>query len=294
MSLRCRLFQTLTGLFCLIILCSLPARAEVYEFDLTDKVDPRYFRVFGSQGSEQFTELTDEGVRIAITSTEENRVQPSGIISRFGLNGDFTITGTFKITEMEIPKRGYGAGAKMMLEEASGFCARLERINRPRYGEVFKAQLGVPAPPEPGDRDQNRRSFSQDHIPAKSKSGKLRLKREGDQLIWLAADGENETFQELRKENFSKGRITDLSLAGQTGLAAGMVELYWTHLTIEVDNLPEPELPAPEPESRPTETANNPTPQSTPTHNNINYWNWMIGAGIALLVGCIGYLIFKK
>ncbi|MAT15046.1 MAG: hypothetical protein CMJ46_07225 [Planctomyces sp.] len=260
------------------------AVVEVHEFDLRGELDKRYFRIFGRDGSDPYSNPSEKGLHTKFESTDERKIDINGLITRFAFAGDFTATAFFEINKITQPDYGSGAGAMMVINTVDeGFQARVQRINSAGRGHAFSAHVGMPREPRPGVPPHQNLNHSHQLKPTVAKAGRLQLKREGTSMIWLASEGLDGEFRELRREEWTDKPVKELFLLGKSGGAAAEVDFLWTKLVIDIDG----EIPAGEIESATSDRNNRDVAE-------INYFNWMLGGSIGLLVLCLLVTAFRK
>jgi hypothetical protein len=134
----------------------------------------------------------EEGLRITMPATRRNN-GPVGARLTFPLAGDFEITGTYELLSADPPAKGNGVGIALNLAtdpELRNF-AKLGRFLRVKQGSVFLAESWNK------DRPGNYRAQPE---PTQTRTGKLRLMREGSTLYYLVTDGPGDNFRELHRD----------------------------------------------------------------------------------------------
>lgn len=195
-----------------------------------------------------------------------------GVRPGFALKGDFEITASFTIPKLRFPEGGYGAGPTLYLATHSDIStsALIGQLLRTKKANVYSTNV---ASTVDGERQQQVRLF-----PATERSGKLKLIRTGEMLKFLVANGNDDSFRELREADFTTDDIMLVRLGVQQSDAATPVEVVWHDVSIRAD-----ELPGRPDDSNREVKRYNPSYVKAPEPERLSRW-WSVGAGAALVV----------
>lgn len=182
-----------------------------------------------SADAAEHAEPTAEGYLFSLPASDAP-LPPAGLLTQFRVRGDFEITAGFEIVGLTPPATGYGSGASLFVLCNSRDGATVARFAMPKAGEAIVTDRMSPAGLS-GDKHDVQTA------PTRSKSGKLRLAREGATLRYLFSEGGAE-FQEVRRENFTKSDLTTVRLAADTGLSTGALAVRFTDFSVRADALP--------------------------------------------------------
>jgi hypothetical protein len=205
--------------------------AEFHQDFRGSKIDDETLRLVGGN-AEQLVKIEPDGLHIRMPEGVKNPAAV-GIVPRFWVHGDFEITASFSILTADKPVRGYGLGAGIWVETDTDTAeaATIERGIIPKEGEQFTStRISGPPPPETRKYDVRR-------MPATSRSGKLRMAREGSTIITSFADG-TQPFRVLRKVALGPEDLTMVRLAADTGVSDHSIEVRFEDLTIRAESLP--------------------------------------------------------
>ncbi len=133
----------------------------------------------------------------------------TGITPRFPVSGDFDIIVSYEILDLERPKNDRGAGVMLWVLTKDNQGAAITRSHRIQEGNVHSLDLTFK---EGGELRHDERFVS-----TSARSGKLRLQRSGDTLLYLAAEGADGDFSELRQEPFSSADLRAVLIAVDPG-----------------------------------------------------------------------------
>jgi serine/threonine protein kinase len=164
-----------------------------------------------SGGSEKYTKVESEGLRITLPKDREDFPSPAFSMT-LEVEGDFEITVTFDILHVDRPARGaksYGLGLMMSVNETF------------RIGCLERAE-GTVAMWDRWDTVGGQRKLLTGAFPSTSQKGRLRLARSSNKLSFLwSPEFEGDRFQEIGKCNIGGETITDLRLELVTNLGGG-------------------------------------------------------------------------
>jgi DNA-directed RNA polymerase subunit RPC12/RpoP len=162
-----------------------------------------------------------------------------GIRTAFGVRGDFTMTVGFEFLEVERPKAGAGVGVLLYLitdypKEAGLAFFRIRRVTE---GETYLLSRRTYIP------DAKQR-YEDEFVAATSEWGRLRVTREGANIVVEAAEGNSDAFRELRRYEWDKADLKRVELTAYPGRAPNAVVVRVMDLQIRAESLPGlPDLP---------------------------------------------------
>jgi RNA polymerase sigma factor (sigma-70 family) len=163
------------------------------------------------QDCDELCKPENEGLRITLPAERPDK-QPVGVRLQFPLSGDFEITATYESLS-SVPASGPGAwqaGVALNLSVANDYSkpfAKIGRFSLPQRGNRFVV--------ETWNKEKPNQQFWKEY-PAPSRTGKLRMVREGSTLSYQAADGPGDDFREIHKGEYSADdvAIVRFALAG--------------------------------------------------------------------------------
>src|SRR5262249_38668095 len=120
---------------------------------------------------EETVRAEEEGLRITLPATR-TRMAPVGVSTTYRLVGDFEVTGTYVILAAEKAPKGIGAGVALNIAtdpELRNF-GKVGHFFRPNEGNVHLAEYWNKDTPK---------SYRVQAVPTQSRSGQVRLAREG-------------------------------------------------------------------------------------------------------------------
>ncbi|HTU93194.1 MAG TPA: DUF1583 domain-containing protein, partial [Gemmataceae bacterium] len=166
---------------------------------------------------------------------------PVGLVSQFGIRGDFEITMTFEILRLDKPAGGNGAGVSIYVSTASltQEAATLGRFIRPDGDQVFLCHRAT-TPPGEERRHEGKSS------PTTALSGNLRLVRKGTALSYQVAEGNRSEFQELYQTEWAAEDLETIRFAADNGGSPTVIDAYIKAIGIRADEFG-PARPVPPP-----------------------------------------------
>ncbi|NQT17052.1 MAG: DUF1583 domain-containing protein [Planctomycetes bacterium] len=180
-----------------------------------------------SGGGKAHGRQTSDGARLTIPPGTDAYC---GVMAKFDVEGDFEITAGYTIESMPIPKGDSNTGLKLTVREVGEQqCATVGHWVS-RAGWFFKASKSVMQ--ESGKYKHDVRA-----TPGVSTSGKLRLVRTGSTLQYLVAEAPGDEFVELRTLEFGPANLNRIDLAVQTGGSLQGIDVVFTDLDIQAENL---------------------------------------------------------
>ena len=137
---------------------------------------------------------------------------PHGLYSYFSLAGDFEVSAEFEIRTLTAPETGYGVSIGIALETTTPFGN--VQITRGFMGDKppVAGYIFTQAIPHESDTKYEVTMF-----PSTAKRGRMALKREKDELIFLAADKPADSLSELGRIKFTKEKITKMRFVADRG-----------------------------------------------------------------------------
>jgi RNA polymerase sigma factor (sigma-70 family) len=146
----------------------------------------------------------DNGLRITLPPKRAQH-HAVGVATRLLFSGDFEITAAFELLSAGRPTGGYGVGVSLNLGRLSDrdLFGKVARFVRAQEGSVFVSEYWNNHPPK---------TYALESIPTETRTGRLRLVRQGDNLRFLAAAGFEGDFQEIDQRMFGSEDLTQLRL----------------------------------------------------------------------------------
>jgi hypothetical protein len=212
-----------------------------YEVDFSDaNFDYDHLFPLGFQTMYVLNLLKPEarGLRIIIPYHQGDQKPNVGFGPTFEIQGDFEITASYELLGAEEPDVGMGVGANFyMLARGGRHSASLRRCVNPDGEQVYFVSCVLPD--ESGNRSLNVKFF-----PAETRSGQLRLARNGSSLRYLVAEEKEDRFRELQRvDNFGTAPIGLLRVEAVTDGARATAEVLWKKLEIRGEQLEPMNIP---------------------------------------------------
>ena len=169
------------------------------------------------------------GFRITWPKTWIHPYGGVGVKTAFGITGDFEITTAYEILQAEKPPSGFGVGAglRVFKAEPSGELANVAHVVRAAGQPVLLWNRSIEVP------GQNTK-YPEGTMPWPDKIGRLRFKRTGASLSFLAAPGlVGGEYFEIRTADFGGDDIRSIALIGFNGRQPVAVDVRFLDLSIK-------------------------------------------------------------
>jgi hypothetical protein len=155
----------------------------------------------------------------------------AGVVTRFGVRGDFEITASFETNPQLRPEMGYGLGPDLLIKPPGGWdnfasISRFFRRDETVFSMVHRFKVGY----EP--------EWNADSVPTEATRGRLRLVRIGPILHYQVAEGDETSFRELFQSGYGTKDLELVRIAATPGDSPCEVEVIWGELTIRAEAFP--------------------------------------------------------
>jgi len=157
----------------------------------------------------EYIKREPEGLRIALPANKPD-MPPTGFAWQNTIAGDFEITVTYQVLEAEAPKSGKPSDIVIFVPFESEEPREWVAISRSvcPWGDEVAAFHGMNNANGPHVVATNGQWKLMRHpFPASERAGKLRLRRTGSTVFYLAAKNQSDDFRELHKEPCSTGDV---------------------------------------------------------------------------------------
>ena len=198
------------------------------EFDFRNSAPvPPVIAVFGPD-AERLIRPNNKGLMINLPAGRADR-GAVGITPKFHLSGDFEVLLNYELFHADQPQKGLGSGIKMWVQ-----------IDGPANDAVTLAHLVQPDKRSQivairGQKGEKQKFAGR---PAIGKQGVLKVKRVGNEMIYLAG-AKPEECQELYRCPISQGDVRNLRISANTHGEDSKVGLYISKISFSGSNLPE-------------------------------------------------------
>jgi len=194
---------------------------------LKGEFDTSKFNLMGGITPTQTCRLDDKGLHITLPS-DKPKLDNAGITFREAIVGDFEVTATFSIIELETSQKGTGVGLAISMRDTSRDWATIQRVNQQRGGNLFVAHRGIP---------QADGSYNSSHksIESETMVGALRLRRNGGKLFYEVAESADSPFFTIWESNYGTRPIVDLVFEAKRGGSPTTVDVAWEKISLKAD-----------------------------------------------------------
>jgi hypothetical protein len=194
--------------------------------------DARFFRPTGSNTA-RVIRAESQGLRISLAADHGSKL-PVGLVTRFGVRGDFDIAMAFDLLRVDRPPSGHGAGVSIWITMVSptqeaATIARQVRTNGEQVWLSNRASTPV------GEK----RRYHGGTVATQATSGQLRLVRKGSILSFLIAQGESDDFRKVYESELGTADLDTVRFAADNGGSPTAVDVRIRLLRIRADDLPQ-------------------------------------------------------
>jgi serine/threonine protein kinase len=150
------------------------------------------------------------GVRVTLPAGQGVQ-KPAGLGGRLTIKGDFEITVSYEILEVDKPSKGYGVGVALYvaIDPDSNDAVSLARRLLPDGRTVFMSDRM-----KPGDGKLEHKTEMR---PSSAETGKLRIQRAGSRVRFLVAEEDSAEFTQVDDLEFGAGNVTFVQVSGNGG-----------------------------------------------------------------------------
>jgi serine/threonine protein kinase len=193
-----------------------PDKVTEFYQDFRDKPIHPSLTWSGRDGSEVI-EPGEKGLRIRL-GADRQKTDPVGLALNSHIEGDVEITTGYEILQVDQPKAGHGVGFELYvyLESATRDGVGLARVKRVNGDEIYVTSHMKTV--------EEKRLSNVKWYPTKSRSGKLRITRKGNDFILSVAEADGQ-FRELTRCAVEAGPMVVIRAGAYQGRAAEPVDV---------------------------------------------------------------------
>lgn len=170
------------------------------------------------------------GVRLSLPASVKQNGQ-TGLYSYFAAAGDFELAATFELVNLPAPQGGHGASVGLAVDAeatADGGVA-VQRGHHPDQGACYwvtRVRAGANGP-----------EYDTTFHPTNAKKGRLVLRQEKGEVVWLVADTPYDPLRELARLPFTMGTVRPLRVFADAGGSPTPVDVRVTALAVRAEEL---------------------------------------------------------
>jgi hypothetical protein len=260
--------RVLSTVFLTALVLTPRVRADDLKDEINGDADPTLldsrFTRYGF-AKEKSIVAEEQGFRFKLPAREEG-VEQTGVYSRVVLAGDFEVSAGFDLIAVAPPEKGYGMTCGIGID-----CQipRLGKVQFMRGYQMGKVNAFIIAQYK---LTENGMAWDNKTFPAVADKGTLRLRREKDELIFLAGDGERREPDEIYRITFPKATIEKVRFFADSGGSPTELDARINHIRVAAEQI----------------TARTPD-RDLPT----NYFWWIATPALFALAGG-GYLVYRR
>jgi hypothetical protein len=175
--------------------------------------------------------LVTPGLKGLLIRVPPGMREAAGVVTRFGVRGDFEITASFETNPQLRPEMGYGLGPDLLIKPAGGWdnfasVSRFLRRDEIVFSMVHRFKVG------------SELKWDAHSVPTEATRGRLRLVRIGPSLHYQVAEGDETSFRELFQSGYGTKDLDLVRIAATPGESPCEVEVIWGELIIRAEALP--------------------------------------------------------
>jgi len=176
--------------------------------------------LFGAYGYRPGQSLLPEssGLRLRLPGRVAG-VGQTGVYSYFGLSGDAEASCSYGLLNVEVPAKGYGSGVGLAFDAG-------ERVGRGSIQRVHKSakESGYVLQTTPGAAGGSMKEEYR-FVASAAKAGRMGLRREKKELVFLAADGPGKPLEEIGRLPFTDRTIRAVRFFADPGESPTAVDV---------------------------------------------------------------------
>ena len=199
--------------------------------------------------ADQCVKFEPEGLRITLPTGYPGNRPDTGVITRFGVKGDFEITLSYQILDQPVaasgrytrlilavvPEKPQGTGVRASPETWHQVNDNMAVVQRQTGWNDFRALW------QKLDEGEGRPMLANtDFRPARETRGSLRLVRTGTMLSWYVVDGPGSEFVLLHQEPYSGENIKNVRIVAMTGGTRTTFDVRVLDFHVQAAELPLP------------------------------------------------------
>jgi hypothetical protein len=199
-----------------------------------DRSDPRWWRtLFGAYGYEPQKSTFGEagGLRFWLPGDVPGTAQ-TGVYSYFAVAGDCEASCAYELLNLPAPKTGYGSGVGLAFDIEGGGRGSIQRVSKPDKGSCYVLQV-VPGGGKKGEADRI--------IPVTSRNalrfGRIGLRREQKDLIFLAAEGPTGELEEIGRMEFTNRTIKPVRFFADPGNSPTALDIRLRDIDVRAEEV---------------------------------------------------------
>jgi hypothetical protein len=251
-------------------------KVEYYHSFKEHAQNNREFKLMGPNAGER-VKFEPGGLRLTFPAGMPEQRAGTGVLTTFGVRGDFEITISFEILQQPKPEETIGQtrlSLALSMDQPARNMATCSRMILRQYGNQFAGWMTR------WDEAAGKPRARFDRVPAQALTGRLRMVRSGATLFHDVAEGDDAEFTRIAEHPFGDDDLQDVRIAAATGGPEAALDVRVLDLRIRADSLTNTPAAA---------TAVAPAKASLP---------WALIAGLAVTIGVIlclwGYLLIAR
>jgi hypothetical protein len=191
------------------------------------------FFLFTGPNARQLLQTEPAGLRVSLPADNTTKPQPTGLVTKFRVQGDCEITLAYELLEADRPARGPGVGVTLYVvtDTPTKETVLLGRVHQGDGHHYICSRATTDA--------AGKRRFSTRPYPTEARSGQLRLVRRGAVVSYQVAEDNKNEFRELQQLELGTEDLVTIRAAADPGQLGSRVDVRIPEFEIRAQNVPE-------------------------------------------------------
>ena len=253
-----------------------PAAAGEMKMEFDTTTEPRLFLGrFARYGYNPMkTMLTDNkgGLRFVLPSGTKG-IGQTGLYSHFAMWGDFEIVVSYEWNNVTAPRDGYGVSCGIAIErEHIPPVGQIKSLSLARGHAPDKRGEGYFVTQEVITENKEKPDYPTEHFPNRAKKGKLAMRREKDEVIFLVADSPKDELRELTRVAFTEATIRKVRVYADQGGSMTYLDTKIPDLRVRAEEIT----------------------GGVPIREQTFAWGWWLTIACFVIIGSILFVLYRR
>lgn len=252
------------------------ARAGEMKMEFDSTTTPKLFiSQFARYGYNPMkTLLTDsKGTLRFVLPSGTKGIGQTGLYSFFAMAGDFEIIASYEWNNVTAPREGYGVSCGIAVErDIVPPVGQVRSLSITRGHAPDKRGEGYFVMQEVVTENKEKPDYPTEHFPIRAKKGKLAMRREKDEVIFLVADSPKDELRELTRVAFTDATIRKVRIFADQGGSMTYLDTKIPDLRVRAEEIT----------------------GGVPIREQTFAWGWWLAVACFVLVGSILFVLYRR